>query len=117
MKLSQRKFMKEMEILKELMVDNFDADGETMTEMAACLVKEMPKGIVEKMNFLSALYDRAQNGEKLEPADLKQAGYWINAAYPYLSQGLERRRSNWLSRIVWLIVVAIACAVAWKFLH
>ena len=82
MKLSVRKFMKLMETLEGFLDDNFNAKGATFAEKARSAAKEMPKGVVDKMNFLADLYDRAKDGETPAASDLKQAGYWINAVYP-----------------------------------
>ena len=117
MKLSVRKFMNLMETLEGFLDDNFKAKGETFTEKALSVTNEMPKGVVEKMKFLADLYDRAKNGETPSAADLKQAGYWINAVYPYLSNGAQLKLgAGALTRVIAIAALAAAAFVAYKLL-
>ena len=116
MKLSARKFKSKMLELEELMEVNFDAKGATMAQKAASVAKEWPKGIVDKMTFLTGLFEKLERGETPSADELKQAGYCINAVYPYLSNGASPRK-NPLVRIVAIIVIALAAFLAWKFLH
>ena len=117
MKLTTGKFISEIKKIEKLLVRNFDADeGDSFTSMIVQIQKQVPKGINEKLSFLANLYERAQKGEKIEPADLKQAGYWIDAAWPYVSNGAPRV-SRWGSRLVWVVVAIILLGVAYHFLH
>ena len=117
MKLTAGKFVSEIKKIEQLLVRNFDADeDDSFTSKIVKLQKQLPKGVNEKLSFLANLYERAQKGEKIDPADLKQAGFWIEAAWPYVSNGAPRV-SRWGSRLVWLVIAIIAAAVAYHFLH
>jgi len=116
MNLSVGKFLSEMEKIERMLVNNFDAEGSTFSAKIVAIQKEVPKGINEKLSFLADLYDRVKKGEKPDPADLKQAGFWINAVWPYVSNGAQRG-AHWGSRIVWLVIAIIAAALAYHFLH
>ena len=116
MKLSERKFMSMIGKLEELMDVNFDAKGESFAAKATSIGKETPKGVAEKLAYLANLYDRAQRGEKPTAAELKQAGYWINAVWPYLSNGVPMPKGG-ASRLVALIAIVALAALAWYFLR
>ncbi|MDO5308385.1 MAG: hypothetical protein Q4G03_02665 [Planctomycetia bacterium] len=118
MKMSQRKFLSEMEKLVALLHENFDTRGAALHEQLLSVQGELPKGIMEKMTQLLQWYERAKSGEKLSPADLKQAGYWTGACYPYLSLGAARPSlMKKVNRIVAVIILIVIALVAWKFLH
>ena len=113
-------FMKQTRLLEELLMDNFDATGATFAAKVISAESQLPKGIVEKLSFIANLYDGAKEGKPLSPTDLKQAGYWINAAYPYLSNGVPMSpsaTSRVLKRLVHLVVLALAAFAAWYFLR
>ncbi len=117
--MNKRKFMKQMQLLDELLEDNFDATGATFAAKVVEATPQLPKGIVEKLSFLANLYDGAREGKTPSEADLKQAGYWINAAYPYLSNGVPMPKSvlsRIVRRLVQLIVLALVVFAAWRFL-
>ncbi len=112
MKLSPRKFLSEMEQIEEMLVDNLDATGSNFTAKVMSIEKQVPKGVMDKLSFLADLYDRAEKGEKPDPADLKQAGFWINAVWPYVSNGRERK-SGRTSRLFWAVLAVVVIAVVW----
>ena len=117
MKLSAGKFVSEMKKIEQLLVRNFDADeDDSFSSKIVQLQKQLPKGINEKLSFLANLYERAQKGEKLDAADLKQAGFWVDAVWPYVSNGAPRV-SRLGSRLAWLVVAIILAALAYHFLH
>ncbi len=116
MKLSAGKFLSEMKKIEQMLVNNLDAEGSSFTAKVVRVQKQVPKGVGEKLSFLADLYDRIRNGEKPDPADLKQAGFWINAVWPYVSNGAQRGLGN-RSRFIWIVLAIAALAVAYYFLH
>ena len=117
MKLTTGKFVSEIKKIEQLLVRNFDADeNDSFTSMIVQIQKQVPKGVNEKLSFLASLYERAQRGEKLEPADLKQAGFWVDAVWPFVSNGAPRV-SRLGSRLAWVVVAIIVAALAYHFLH
>ncbi len=116
MKISASKLISEMKKIEGLLDSNFDATGSNLRDKILTATKQMPKGIVEKLTYLAGLYERAQAGEKLSSDELRQAGYWINAVYPYITNGAQIR-ANWGSKLVWLVLAAAACFAAFYFLR
>ena len=53
--MNKRKFMKQMQLLDELLEDNFDATGATFAAKVVEATPQLPKGIVEKLSFLANL--------------------------------------------------------------
>ena len=116
MKLTVGKFLSEMKKIEQMLETNLDAEGSNFTAKVISIQKQVPKGIGEKLSFLANLYDGVNKGEKPDPADLKQAGFWINAVWPYVSNGAQRE-SHLGSRLVWVVLTIIAIAAAFYFLH
>lgn len=101
--------------IESILDETFNATGSNFRDKIVTTANQMPKGIVEKLNYLAGLYERAQTGEKLSADELKQAGFFVNAIEPYVTNG-ARRSTHWVSRIVWLILAALAVFVAYKLL-
>ena len=116
MKVNASKFVSEMKKIEEMLEINFDATGPTFTSKVLCVQKEVPKGVLDKLSFLANLLDQAQKGEKLRPADLKQAGFWIDAVWPYVSNGAPHG-SGWRNRVFGAIVVLILLGAAYCVLR
>lgn len=116
MKLSSGKFLTEMEKIENMLVNNLEAEGSNLSAKVVSVEKQVPKGVYEKLTFLAGLYDRLEKGEKADPADLKQAGFWIDAVWPYVSNGLERG-PHWGSRIIWIALAVFVVLLAFRFLR
>ena len=117
MKLTSGKLISEIKKIERLLVRNFDADeSDSFSSMLVQIQKQVPKGVNEKLSFLANLYERALKGEKIDSADLKQAGFWIDAVWPFVSNGAPRV-SRLGSRLAWVVVAIIVAALAYHFLH
>lgn len=116
--MNTKKLITEMERIETFLDDNIDATGSNFRDKILTSTKGLPKGVVEKLNYLAGLLERAQEGENLSAAELKQAGFYVNAVYPYVSNGVQykQNKSRWASRLIWLVLAAAAIYVAYKFL-
>lgn len=108
--------LNEIKKFESLLEDDFGATGSNFRDKIVTSANQLPKGIVEKLTYLAGLCERAKAGESLSAAELKQAGFYIQAIYPYVTNG-ARRGTNWKSRLVWIVVLLAAFAFAYKYLH
>ena len=109
MKLSAGKLKSELNKLGELMDRNFDTTGEPFAAKVVEVAGQVPKGVFDKLSFLASLSDKLEKNVPIAATDLKQAGYWINAVWPYLSNGVERK-SRWPRRIALILILLLAAA-------
>lgn len=116
MKVNVSKFVSEMKRIEILLEDNFDATGPTFSSKVVAVCKEVPKGVFDKLSYLANLLERVEQGEKLTPSELKQAGFWIDAVWPYMSNGVPRH-STWKLRLLGIIIVALLLGVTLLFLR
>ncbi len=106
----------ELNKIEQLLEENMGATGSCFRDKVLTATNQLPKGIVEKLNYLAGLLERVQAGGSLSSPELKQAGFYINAIYPYVTHGAPRR-SGWVAKLVWLALTAAVLVVAYKYLH
>ncbi len=113
--MNKKQLIEQVKRIETILEDAFNATGSNFRDKIVTTANQIPKGIVEKLNYLAGLYERAQKGEELNSSELKQAGFYVNAIEPYITNG-ARRSPRWSFRIIWLIVAALAAFIAYKFL-
>lgn len=106
----------EIKKIERLLEQDFGATGSNFRDKIVTSANQLPKGIVEKLNYLAGLHERVATGKSLSAAELKQAGFYVNAIYPYVTNGAVRR-SKWGFKIVWLIILLGALTFAYKYLR
>ena len=113
--MNAKQLISEVGKLEKLLDENFSATGSSFRDKITTSANQLPKGIVEKLTYLAGLLERASAGEKLSAAELKQAGFYVNAIIPYVTNGAVRR-AHWGSRIIWIILAIVVVFIAYKFL-
>lgn len=114
--MTTSKLKTELNRIERLLETNMGATGSNFRDKVVTATNQLPKGIVEKLNYLAGLLERANADEKLSSAELKQAGFYINAIYPYVTHGASKK-PDWFSRLLWALFVLGVILAAYKYLR